>query len=100
MDRYLPRSPEQISGRRKRIENGMEQPSGLRVSHAAIFTALYALPRGELRRELLSYLRQAKQMRGREPKGSERRGKLVGMINIKERPEEIEGRLVLGTPVP
>src|SRR3954452_6864488 len=25
--------PEQILGRRKRIENGMEQPSGLRVSH-------------------------------------------------------------------
>lgn len=89
-------SPEQISGRRKRIENGMEQPSGLRVSHEAIYTALYALPRGELRRELLSYLRQAKPMRGRKPKGSERRGKLVGMTNIKERPEEIEGRLVPG----
>ena len=40
----------------------MEQPSGLRVSHEAIYTALYALPRGELRRELLSYLRQAKAM--------------------------------------
>ena len=89
-------SPEQISGRRKRIENGMEQPSGLRVSHEAVYTALYALPRGELRRELLSYLRQAKPMRGRKPKGSERRGKLVGMTNIKERPEEVEGRLVPG----
>ena len=89
-------SPEQISGRRKRIENGMEQPSGLRVSHEAIYTALYALPRGELRRELLSYLRQAKPVRGRKPKGSERRGKLCNMTNIKERPEEIEGRLVPG----
>jgi len=37
-------SPEQISGRHKRIENGMEQPSGLRVSHEAIYTAVYALP--------------------------------------------------------
>jgi len=89
-------SPEQISVRRKRIENGMEQPSGLQVSHEAIYTPLYALPRGELRRELLPYLRQAKPMRGRKPKGSERRGKLVGMINIEERPEEIEGRLVPG----
>src|SRR5271156_1310730 len=35
-------------------------------------------------------------MRGRKPKASERRGKLVGMTNIKERPEEIEGRLVPG----
>ena len=70
-------SPEQISGRRKRIENGMEQPSGLRVSHEAIYTALYALPRGELRRELLSYLRQAKPVRGRKPKGSEQRGRAI-----------------------
>lgn len=50
-------SPEQISGRRKRIENGTGQKSGLRVSHQAIYTALHALPRGELRRELLLYLR-------------------------------------------
>ena len=89
-------SPEQISGRRKRIEADMEQQSGLRVSHEAIYTAIYALPRGELRRELISYLRQDKPRRGRKPKASERRGKLCGMTNIKERPEEIEGRLVPG----
>jgi IS30 family transposase len=89
-------SPEQISGRRKRIEGGMAQQSGLLVSHEAIYTAIYALPRGELRRELIACLRQDKPMRGRKPKGSERRGKLVGMTNIKERPEEIEGRLVPG----
>jgi hypothetical protein len=29
-------SPEQISGRRKREEAGMERPSGIRVSHEAI----------------------------------------------------------------
>ena len=89
-------SPEQISGRRKRIEHGMEQQSGLRVSHEAIYTAIYALPRGELRRELIACLRQDKPNRGRKPKGSERRGKLCGMTNIKDRPEEIEGRLVPG----
>ncbi len=49
--------------------------------------------RCELRPELLSYLRQAKPLRGRKPKGSERRGKLCGMTNIRERPEEVEGRL-------
>ena len=74
----------------------MELQSGLSVSHEAIYTAIYALPRGELRRELISCLRQDKPMRGRKPKGSERRGKLVNMTNIKERPEEIEGRLVPG----
>src|SRR5215210_1194209 len=89
-------SPEQIAGRRKRIEAGMEQPSGLRVSHEAIYSALYALPRGALRRELLAYLRQAKPRRGRKPKGAERRGKLCGMTNIRDRPEDVAGRLVPG----
>ena len=89
-------SPEQISGRRKREDAGMQQESGLRVSHEAIYAAIYALPRGELRRELIGCLRHAKPARGRKPKGGELRGKLVGMTNIKDRPEEIEGRLVPG----
>ena len=89
-------SPEQISGRRKRMEAGLEQPSGLSVSHEAIYGAIYALPRGELRRELIACLRQGKPARGRKPKGSERRGKLANMTNIRERPEEVEGRLIPG----
>jgi IS30 family transposase len=89
-------SPEQISGRRKRIEDGVTQLSGVTVSHEAIYTAVYALPRGELRRELIACLRQDKPHRGRKPKGSERRGKLCNMTNIKERPQEVEGRLVPG----
>ena len=52
--------------------------------------------RGELRRALIGCLRHAKPARGRKPKGGELRGKLVGMTNIKDRPEEIEGRLVPG----
>ena len=89
-------SPEQISGRRKRIENGVVQDAKLLVSHEAIYSALYALPRGELRRELLACLRQGKAMRGRKPRGSELRGKLCNMTNIRERPEEVAGRLVPG----
>ena len=89
-------SPEQISGRRTRMEAKVEQSSGLSVSHEAIYTAIYALPRGELRRELIGCLRQGKSQRGRKPQGSERRGKLCNMTNIKERPEEVEGRLVPG----
>src|SRR3954466_13800672 len=53
-------SPEQIAGRRKRLEDGTEMSSGLRVSHEAIYQAVYAVPRGELRRELLACLRQGK----------------------------------------
>ena len=89
-------SPEQISGRRQRMKDGMAEQSGVTVSHEAIYRAVYALPRGELRRELIGCLRQGKPLRGRKPKGSERRGKLCNMTNIKDRPEEIEGRLVPG----
>jgi hypothetical protein len=85
-------SPEQISGSRRREDAGTQREPGLRVSHEAI----YALPRGELRREPIGCLRRAKPARGRKPKGSELRGKLVAMTNIKDRPEEIEGRPVPG----
>ena len=89
-------SPEQIAGRRKRIEDGQVQQSGLQVSHETIYAALYALPRGELRRELIACLRQDKPARGRKPKGTERRGKLRNMTNIRERPQDVGGRLVPG----
>ena len=70
----------------------MDRTSGLCVSHEAIYAAIYALPR----RELIGLLRHAKPARGRKPKGSELRGKLAGMTNIKDRPEEVESRLVPG----
>ena len=81
-------SPEQIAGRRKRLEDGTEMSSGLRVSHEAIYQAIYAVPRGELRRELLACLRQGKPHRGRRSKDGERRGRICDII--RERPAEVE----------
>ena len=89
-------SPEQIAGRRKRLEDGTEVSSGLRVSHEAIYRAIYAVPRGELRRELLACLRQGKPHRGRRSKDGERRGRICDMTSIRERPAEVEERLVPG----
>ncbi len=83
-------SPEQIAGRRKRLEEGTEMSSGLRVSHEAIYQAVYAVPRGEL----LACLRQGKPHRGRRSKDGERRGRICDII--RERPAEVEGRLVPG----
>jgi transposase, IS30 family len=87
-------SPEQIAGRRKRLEDGTEMSSGLRVSHEAIYQAVYAVPRGELRRELLACLRQGKPQRGRRSKDGERRGRICDII--RERPAAVEERLVPG----
>ena len=60
-----------------------------RVSHEAIYQAIYAVPRGELRRELLACLRQGKPQRGRRSKDGERRGRICDII--RERPAEVEG---------
>jgi IS30 family transposase len=87
-------SPEQIAGRRKRLEDGADMSSGLPVSHEAIYQAIYAVPRGELRRELLACLRQGKPQRGRRPKDGERRGRICD--SIRERPAAVDGRLVPG----
>ncbi len=89
-------SPEQISGRRKRMEDDVEASSGLAVSHEAIYQTIHALPRGELKKELLACLRQGKPHRGRRSKADEKRGKIRDMTSIHERPAEIQGRLVPG----
>lgn len=49
-------SPEQIAGRLRRMNP--DDPSK-QASHETIYAALYALPRGELRKELIGSLRQA-----------------------------------------
>jgi hypothetical protein len=37
-------SPEQIPGRRKREDPGMQPDTGLRLLHEAIYAAIHALP--------------------------------------------------------
>lgn len=53
-------SPEQIAGRLRRMNP--DDPS-LHVSHETIYCAIYALPRGELRSELIAQLRFAHKAR-------------------------------------
>src|SRR3954465_378024 len=89
-------SPEQSAGRRKRLQEGAEVSSGLLVSHETTYQAIYAVPRGELRRELLACLRQGKLHRGQRSKDGERRGRICDMTSIHERPAEVDGRLVPG----
>jgi transposase, IS30 family len=86
-------SPLQIAGRLRRMDP--EARPGT-VCHETIYTALYALPRGELRKELLSALRQGRQNRRPRSRGTDRRGFVTDDIRIAERPEEIAGRLIPG----
>jgi transposase, IS30 family len=79
-------SPEQIAiYLRRQFPNDSTQ----RVSHETIYNAIYAMPRGELRKELIAVMRLAQAKRMPRSTGQERRGKLVDMVSIHVRPPEV-----------
>lgn len=84
-------SPQQISG----TLAIMSDPIGS-VSHETIYQMIYVLPRGEIRRELISLLRQGKKLRRPRGQGKDRRGGLVGMTSIHERPASVQTRELFG----
>jgi len=86
-------SPEQIAGRLRR-----EYPDDMRkrLSAETIYVALYVLPRGTLRSELLAALRQARKARRPRARGADRRGQLPNITPIAERPPEVATRKVPG----
>lgn len=86
-------SPEQISDR---LRQDHPQDPGLQVSAETIYSYLYVLPRGELRRELLSHLRQHRKNRRPRSRGTDRRGQIPDMISIEERPAEVADRTIPG----
>lgn len=86
-------SPEQIAATLKRMSPRLEPVS---ISHEAIYQALYAMPRGDLRSEVLALLRHAHQKRKPRARGHDRRGQIPNMVSIHERPAEIEERLIPG----
>jgi len=85
-------SPEQIAhGLRQRYP---EDPT-MRISHEAIYTYLYVLPRGAFKRELARYLRR--RHRFRRPRKVRRSSRPVqDIISIDERPAEVADRTVPG----
>ena len=86
-------SPEQVAAILKRMHP--DQPQA-QVSHETIYTALYALPRGALRRELLACLRQGRKRRRPRSRGNDRRGCIPNMVSIHMRPPEVDERVIPG----
>ncbi len=86
-------SPEQIAAKLRQRHPGQPQ---LQASHETIYTAIYAMPKGELRRELVTLLRQGRGARKPRSRGEDRRGCLPEMLSIHVRPPEANDRLLPG----
>jgi IS30 family transposase len=86
-------SPQQIAARLRR-----DYPHEVRrhISHETIYASIYIIPRGELRRLLISCLRQHRKRRRPRYRSSERRGQIPNRTPIALRPPEVEGRRVPG----
>jgi IS30 family transposase len=86
-------SPEQISNR---LTFEFPDDESMRISHEAIYQALYVQGRGALKRELVACLRTGRALR--VPRARVARGKsfVTDEIMISERPAEAEDRAVPG----
>jgi transposase, IS30 family len=88
---YRGLSPAQIASTLARM------PDPVRLSYETIYTALYAMPRGQLRSSLLLHMRRRHRAR-RTRRGKEGRSKpsIPDMTLIDQRPIEVQMRLVPG----
>jgi transposase, IS30 family len=86
-------SPEQIA---KRLPTCYPCDLTMRISHESIYSYLYVLSRGELKRELISYLRWHRPNRRPRSKVRLKSCPIQDFISIEERPTEVQDRTVPG----
>ena len=89
----LNHSPEQIS--RRLAEDFPDDPE-LQVSPETIYRSLYIHGKGELNRELTRHLRTGRALRKPRRRPDRRLTRIPDMINISERPAEVDSRAVPG----
>lgn len=87
-------SPQQIANR---LTIDFPDDLTMRVSHEAIYQALYIRGRGALKRELTAYLRTGRALRMPRARGQGRGKQFVTPdVLITQRPADVEGRQVAG----
>jgi IS30 family transposase len=87
-------SPEQISSR---LPIDFPDDATMRISHEAIYQALYIEGRGALKRELVACLRTGRALRVPRARAQQRaRGHVTDEVRISERPPEADDRAVPG----
>jgi IS30 family transposase len=87
-------SPEQIA---KRLKILYPENMNMQISHESIYSYLYVLPRGALRKELIKCLRH-RHINRRPRSGKSRRNcaSIQNYISIEERPAEVADRTIPG----
>ncbi len=91
------RSPQEIAGRLRLLSfpAGSHLSNPAYVSHETIYCAIYAMPRGTLRSELVRHLTRSPN--GRRPRGrASRPPRLQEMTSIHLRPPEVAARITPG----
>lgn len=86
-------SPQQIS---MSLKNEYPEDKSMQVSHETIYTYIYVLGKGSLKKELIRHLRHSKNERGPKIKAGRGKGRIPEMISIEERPVEVESRTIPG----
>ena len=88
-------SPEQIAGWLKRAHS---EDEFYRVSHETIYPSLFVQARGVLKKELLRHLRSKRTIRRskRAALNGDRRGQIMDLVSIRERPAAVDDRAVPG----
>ena len=87
-------SPEQIA---RRLPVDFPDDESMRISHEAIYQALYVQGRGALKRELVACLRTGRALRVPRARARQRRdGFVTPEVMISARPPEVEDRVVPG----
>jgi transposase, IS30 family len=86
-------SPEQIAAR---LVEDFPDDESMRISHEAIYQALFVQGRGGLRRELTACLRTGRALRKPRRRTDGRRERFKDKVMISERPAEVDDRAVPG----
>ena len=86
-------SPEQIA---KRLIHLYPKDPNMHVSHETIYSYIYVLPRGRLKREIASCLRRNHKYRRKRHKHRQETGRIQDYLSIEERPKEVADRIIPG----